>query len=281
MIELNESNFIAEVIDRSQELPVLVDFWADWCAPCKMLTPVLEALDAEFQGQLQIGKVNTDEQRALAEANAIRSLPTLRLYRNGEVVEEVLGAQPESALRALIEPCLVRPSDGKLQQARQLADEGRHDDAILLLETLLADDTGNTEAAFLLARLCIINGQLDRAQPLLEGLPRETRESHEGTGLQHLLEFAHIAADSPPLTSLDELVAEYPDNADYQYQLAARQVIGEDYDAALETFMNLLKTQRGYKDSAARKGLLTLFALLGDDDPRVSQYRRRMASLLM
>ena len=118
MLELNQSNFETEVIRKSFEMPVLIDFWADWCAPCKMLMPVLDKLAADYPGQLQIAKVNTDVERGLAQQHGIRSLPTLHLYRNGELVEEILGAQPESTLRTLVEAYLVRASDKTLDEAR-------------------------------------------------------------------------------------------------------------------------------------------------------------------
>lgn len=281
MIEINESNFETEVLVRSHEMPVLVDFWADWCAPCKSLMPVLDKLYTDYQGQLQIVKINTDEQRSLAEVNGIRSLPTLRLYRDGEVVEEVMGAQPESVLRELIDPHLLRASNGILQDVQALASGGQTEAAIKLLEQGVQDDPGNPNLPMALARLCMADGQLERAAELLESLPRDQRDSEDGKNLKLLLEFARVAADADDPDTLSATLRDNPGNAPAWHQLGAQQIVNGDYSAALESFMELLKCDRTYGDNAAQKGLIALFGLLGENDERVGRYRRQMANLLL
>jgi len=281
MIEINESNFETEILVRSHEMPVLVDFWADWCAPCKSLIPVLDKLYSDYQGQLQIVKINTDEQRSLAEVNGIRSLPTLRLYRDGEVVEEVMGAQPESVLRELIDPHLVRASNSILQDVQALASGGQTEAAIKLLEQGMQEDPGNPNLPMALARLCMADGQLERAAELLESLPRDQRDSEDGKNLKLLLEFARIAADADDPDTLSATLQDNPGNAPAWHQLGAQQIVNGDYSAALESFMELLKRDRTYGDNAAQKGLIALFGLLGENDERVGRYRRQMANLLL
>ena len=281
MIEINESNFETEVLVRSHEMPVLVDFWADWCAPCKSLMPVLDKLYTDYHGQLQIVKINTDEQRSLAEVNGIRSLPTLRLYRDGEVVEEVMGAQPESVLRELIDPHLLRASNGILQDVQALASGGQTEAAIKLLEQGVQDDPGNPNLPMALARLCMADGQLERAAELLESLPRDQRDSEDGKNLKLLLEFARVAADADDPDTLSATLRNNPGNAPAWHQLGAQQIVNGDSSAALESFMELLKCDRTYGDNAAQKGLIALFGLLGENDERVGQYRRQMANLLL
>ena len=281
MMEINESNFETEVLVRSHEMPVLVDFWADWCAPCKSLMPVLDKLYSDYQGQLQIVKINTDEQRSLAEANGIRSLPTLRLYRDGEVVEEVMGAQPESVLRELIDPHLVRASNSVLRDVQALASGGQTEAAIKLLEQGMQEDPGNPNLPMALARLCMADGQLERAAELLESLPRDQRDSEDGKNLKLLLEFARVAADADDPDKLSATLRDNPGNAPAWHQLGAQQIVNGDYSAALESFMELLKCDRTYGGNAAQKGLIALFGLLGENDERVGRYRRQMASLLL
>jgi putative thioredoxin len=155
MLELNESNFETEVIQKSFQMPVLIDFWADWCAPCNMLMPVLDKLAADYPGQLQIAKVNTDVERGLAQQHGIRSLPTLHLYRNGELVEEILGAQPESTLKMLVEAYLVRASDETLEQALACAAGGDRTRALQLLEQAWQEDPQNPRVPLELLRLYI------------------------------------------------------------------------------------------------------------------------------
>ena len=280
MLELNEANFQQEVIQKSHEVPVLVDFWADWCAPCKMIAPILDQLAGDYGDLLQIGKVNTDQERHLSEQHGIRSLPTLRLYRNGEVVEEVLGAQPESALRALVDAYLVRASDSSLEQALAVAAGGDISGALQLLESAYAEDPGNPHLPLPLARLYIQDQQLDKAAGLLDTLPRELRDSDEGKGLRQLVEFATIAVQAPDPATLEQNLADHPDDAEARYQLAARQLVAGDYDAALESFLELLKKHRNFGDGAAQRGLLAVFSLLGETDERVGAYRRKMFALL-
>ncbi len=281
MIEINESNFETEVVERSQEIPVLVDFWADWCAPCQSLVPVLEKLDSDYQGQLQIAKINTDEQRGLAELNGIRSLPTLRLYRNGEVVEEAMGAQPEAVLRELIDAYVPRASDKILQDIQVLVSEGQTDTAKSMLEQGMREDPANTNLPMALARLCMADGQLDRAGELLGALPRDQRDSDDGKNLKLLLEFARVAAEADDVDSLSATLQEDPTNVRAWHQLGAHQITSGDYGDALESFMELLKRDRNHGDNAAKRGLIALFSLLGENDERVGLYRRRMANLLL
>jgi putative thioredoxin len=281
MIEINESNFETEVVKRSHEMPVLVDFWADWCAPCQSLVPVLEKLDSDYQGQLRIAKINTDEQRNLAELNGIRSLPTLRLYRNGEVVEEVMGAQPEAVLRELIDAYVSRASDTILQEVQALISEGHTDAAKNRLEQGMHEDPANTHLPMALARLCMADGQIDRADELLEALPRDQRDSDDGKNLKLLLDFARVAAEADDVDSLSATLREDPANVRAWHQLGAHQIVSGDYGDALESFMELLKRDRNYGDNAARRGLIALFDLLGENDERVGKYRRRMANLLL
>ena len=280
MLELNESNFEQSVIQKSHQVPVLVDFWADWCAPCKMIAPVLDQLASNYGDLLQIAKVNTDQERRLAEQHGIRSLPTLRLYRNGEVVEEVLGAQPESVLRTLIDAYLVRASDSSLEQALALASAGDRSSALQVLESAFAEDPDNPQLPLPLVRLYIQDRQLDKASGLLDTLPRDLRNSDEGKSLQLLMEFASAAAEAPDPATLEQKLADQPGDAEARYQLAALQLVEGDYNAALENFMELLKKHRSFGNGAAQRGLLAVFSLLGETDERVGTYRRKMFALL-
>jgi putative thioredoxin len=262
-------------------MPVLVDFWADWCAPCKSLTPVLEKLESDYQGRLQIAKINTDEQRNLAEANGIRSLPTLRLYLNGEPVDEILGAQPETVLRELIEKHLVPASNSILQDVQTLLATGQTEAAIKLLEQGIQEDPANHNLPMALARLCMTNGQLERAASLLGDLPLEQRESQDGKNLALLLEFSRVVAEADDPALLSAAHEKNPGDTSILYQLGAQQIVTGEYGAALDSFMELLKRDRAYGDNAAQRGLIALFGLLGESDERVNRYRRQMTSLLL
>lgn len=280
VVEVSQNDFQQQVVEKSRELPVLVDFWADWCAPCKMLLPVLLRLAEEYQGKFRLAKVNTDVERGLAEQHGIRSLPTLRLYRHGEVVEEMLGAQPESTLRELLDNYIERESDRSLEQALALAAEGRRAEAVELLARAWEEDPGNLRLPLEYARLALEDGQLERAGKVLDELPRELRSSPQATSLRALLDMARATEHAPSTEALQATVDADPDQSEARYQLAARRLLEGDYDQALEQFMELLKRDRNWGDGAARKGLLAVFELLGEDDERVGRYRRQMFALL-
>ena len=166
VVEVDQSSFQQLVVDKSAEMPVLVDFWADWCGPCKVLLPVLLKLVEEYQGKFQLAKVNTDLERELAQQQGIRSLPTLRLYKNGEVVDEILGAQPESAFRALLDEHIPRASDRLLEQALSAEAQGDIGQAVSLLEQAYRD-AGEVMACNMMAQDTLegVQAFLDKRPP--------------------------------------------------------------------------------------------------------------------
>ena len=280
VVDVTESSFERQVIEKSEQIPVLVDFWADWCAPCKMQLPVLLQLAEDYQNQLLIAKVNTDQERTLAEQHAIRSLPTLRLYRHRKVVEEVLGAQPEATLRTLIDTYIERESDHQLQEALELDAQGKRDAALQLMEQAYGSDPDNPRLPLRYARLCIEENRLDQAKEILQALPRELRDTSEAKSLQALLKFSHSITGAPPPSELEAALEKDPTQSEPRYQLASLQILAGEYDKALENFMELLKQDRNFRDGAAQDGLLTVFALLDEDDERIPKYRRQMFALL-
>ena len=280
IIEVNEADFHSRVIEKSGQVPVLVDFWADWCAPCKMMLPVLESLAGEFGDQLVIAKVDTERERGLAEQNGIRSLPTLRIYRHGEVVEEVLGAQSEAVLRPLIETYIERESDRQLQSAVELNRQGKTVQALQLIEKAYQGDPDNSRIPLEYARLCIESNKPERADEILQAMPRDLRESDEAKRLGAVLEFTKVSSSAAQVESLQASLENDPGQSQVRYQLAARQVLSADYDNALNNFLELLKRDRNYADGAAQRGMLAIFDILGDQDERVTRFRRQMFTLL-
>jgi putative thioredoxin len=190
--------FQSQVIEASHTVPVLVDFWADWCGPCHMQVPVLAKLVGEYAGKFLLAKVNTDTERHLAQEHGIRSLPTMRLYRNGEVVEEILGAQTESTLRALLDPYIERDSDKLRLAALEAHRQGRTEEAISMLRKAQEADPENSRVQFALVGLYLDAGRLAEAESLLEALPWAVREETEARKLSALLD-PYIERDSDKL----------------------------------------------------------------------------------
>ncbi len=273
-------NFQAEVLQKSMQVPVLVDFWAEWCAPCKVLMPILEKLADEYAGAILVAKVNADQQPDLTAHFGVRSLPTVKVLFQGRLVDEFSGVQPEAQIRALIERYAVKPSNQLREQAQQLMQEGNATAALELLRQLNQSEPDNLDVLVDLARASAQTGDWATAEQICDSLPPDYRSKPEVKQLQARKKFFETAGDIPELAELQQRLAANPDDAEAQHQLALRQVLMDDMEAALNTLLELMQSNRAYGDDLARKTLLEVFDLLGKDDPLVKTYRRRLYTLL-
>ena len=280
IFDVNQNNFAAVVVENSQRVPVLVDFWADWCQPCKTLTPLLTKLAQEYRGGFILAKVNTDVERGLAGHFQVRSLPTVMVVWQGQIVEQLVGVQPESAYRAVIDQLRASPTDQILEQVNALWEHGRQKQAIDLLREVLKHEPDRVEFKVALADKLMQLDRSEEARTLLQSLPVEERDRQPANGLLARLQFADLAQGAPDLAALDAQVRAQPNDCATRQQLAARYVLAGDYEAALEQFMDILRRDPKFGDGAGRKGLIMMFEMLGNDDPLVTIYRRRMFSLL-
>lgn len=276
IVDVTNDTFQAQVLERSHQIPVLVDYWADWCGPCQMQMPVLKKLVDEHAGNFVLAKINTDVQRDLARDHGIRSLPTMRLYKDGQVVEEILGAQTEATLRILLDRYIERASDRVRKEALAAYNRGDNAAALAMLGEALQSDPQNHRVTLDYAELCLKEGQLAEAEKHLTGLPRDIREEPEARRLLALLEFAKTAADTPSTAELESRVADSPGDLEAQYLLGARYVLDDRPEAALETFLGILQRDRKFRDDAGRTALLAVFELLGNEGDLVSDYRRKL-----
>ncbi len=278
IIDVTRENF-QQVMEASFEAPVLLDFWAGWCQPCQVLMPVLARLAEEYQGEFLLGKLDTEEQQEIAAHFGIRSIPTVKLFRDGQPVDEFMGALPEQAVRAFLDRHLPREKDTRVTTALEQLAAGDTDGAIAMLKEALQADPGNLRVSLVLAEAQAAAGDIAAAEATLDGLPASELDKPEVASLRSRLYFAGQVAQAPAAAELE--VALEADPADHQarFHLALRRVVEQDYETAMELLLQLMQQDRSFGDDAGRRGLLKVFELLGDD-PRVSQYRRRMASLL-
>ncbi|MEJ2688126.1 MAG: tetratricopeptide repeat protein, partial [Gammaproteobacteria bacterium] len=227
-----------------------------------------------------IAKIDTDRDRALAASHGIRSIPTMKLFVDGEIVEEILGAQTETDLRLLLERYIPRESDQVRQAAWQAYEQGNTDQAMSMLQVAAADDPDNNRVLLDYARIATATGHLREAEATLASLPFDMRQEPEAKALASLLEFAHAVEGAPQSEALESTIAANPDDAEARFRLAARRVLEDRHEEALELLLELLRRDRSYGDDAARKSMLSLFALLGDQHPLVSRYRSKMFNAL-
>ena len=278
IIDVTRENY-AQVMEASFKVPVLIDFWASWCQPCQVLMPVLARLAEEYQGKFLLGKLNTEQEQEIAAQFGIRSIPNVKLFRNGQPVDEFLGALPERSVREFIDRHVPRESDTQVAQALEQLRTGNAAGAVLLLEEAREADPDSPRVALALAQAQAANGDTAAAEATLDSLPADVRDQPEAASLRSHLFFAGQVAGVPAETELEARLATEPGDPEALHQLALRKVVERDYDRAMDLLLELMKKDRSYGDDAGRLTLLKVFELLGDD-PRVSRYRSRMASLL-
>lgn len=248
VFDVDTAGFQRAVLDASRLCPILVDFWASWCAPCKALGPVLERLAQGSAGAFRLAKVDTDAERELAAANGIRSLPTVRLFIDGAPVAEFMGAQPESAVRAFLQQHLpAAPVD---------------EAATSTIEALLRE------------------GRADAARTALDGLPEAARATPAVRCLSLRVDLAQEVAAEPALEVLQARVNADPGDLDARYLLSMRQASAGDFAQALDGLLLVLRRNRTLRDDGARRGMLRMFEALGANDPLVIGYRGQLASAL-
>jgi len=281
IVDLTEANF-AEVIGRSRQLPVLVDFWADWCAPCKQLGPVLEKLAHEFRGAFILAKVNADHEQLITQQFGVRGLPTLKLVVQGQLAGELVGAQPEAAIRKLLAPHLGAPPPAADEagdfhaQVLAAVQDGHVEDALAALGEHLRVKKDDHKSRELLAEILLQHNRLDDARRVLAEAPADVVELKRARAL---LAFAGRSQQLPELAVLEARMQGSPDTAT-RYHYAVRLITAARLEEGMDLLLDIFRKDRQYEDDIARKTLLEVFEMLGRDDPLAAQYRRRLANYL-
>jgi putative thioredoxin len=282
VFDATELNFEAEVIRASLTTPVLVDFWAAWCGPCKSLTPILEKVVASYNGAVRLAKVDTDAEMQLAAAFGVRSLPTVVLVKDGQMVDGFMGALPESAVREFLQRHIVANAAEEQKDTAPVpapAETELPERAIARLQQEIAAAPNKPELKLDLALAFMRAGLADAAQTELDALPPNLAEDAKAKRLRHQIGFARALKDAPDLPTLYARVEQNPADHASRDLLGVRLLIEGEAAAGLEEFLHILRTQRDWNDGQAKKRLIAAFATLDDED-LVGTYRRKMASLL-
>ena len=280
IFDVDENGFDAEVINASRQTPVAVDFWAAWCAPCRALKPALEKVVTSLAGKVRLARVDTDENQRLAGALGVRSLPTVKLFKDARVVDEFFGAYPESRLKAFFARHLDDASDARVNKAEALLKSGRSDEALALLAAALSADPENAGLRLKLAALQLARGAFPEAEATLGALTPEQRQSDAAKRLFALLHFYRLSRQAPPTEALARAVARDPGDLDARLELSARRVLDEDYQGAMEELMEVVRRDKRYREDLGRKSMLLVFDILGRENPLVGHYRSLMATAI-
>lgn len=285
--DVTEADFMAEVVDRSQEVPVIVDFWAPWCGPCKTLGPALEKVVTEARGAVVMAKVNVDESQMIAGQLRIQSIPTVYAFYKGQPIDAFQGALPESELKAFVAKVIAAAGgdasgglDEAIEAAEEMLDQGAVADAAQTFAAILEEDPANARAYGGFVRSYIALDDLEQAEAILNGAPADISSAPELEAAHAALELAKQAANAGPVTELTAAVEADPANLTARFDLAQALYAHGDAQGAVDQLLDIFRRDREWNEGAAKTQLFTIFDALKPNDPVVLNGRRKLSSLI-
>jgi len=280
-IQVTSETFETDVLQKSQETPVLVDFYAEWCGPCKTLGPMLERLADEYAGTFILAKVDADAEQMLVAGMGVRSLPTVVLFKNGQPADHFMGALPEGEIRVILDKHVERVEASPLERAAELVALGQYDEAIALYQLITADDPENYDVYLDMAQALLKKGDLDSAEAIVERLPDAQKMDPRAKSIAAGKAFQDLLAGAPDRATCESRIAANDEDSEARYFLAVHLMVSDDVESAITHLLTIIRTDRQYNDDAARLLLIQIFDRLGNDDPRARTGRRQLATLLM
>ncbi len=284
--DVTTANFMAEVVDASFDQPVIVDFWAPWCGPCKQLGPILEKVVRGANGAVRMVKLNIDESPEIAQQMRIQSIPAVYAFKDGRPVDGFVGAQPESQVKQFVQrlgggAAGPSPIEEAMAMAKEAAQTGDHASAAALYSQILQQDKENPEALAGLARALIARGELAKAQQVLAGAPKELEKHAEIAAARSAFELAELAQKAKgSLGKLRARLAAAPDDHEARFELATPLFGAGEREPAIDELLTLFKRDRNWDEQAARRQLVKFFEVMGATDPLTLSARRRLSSLM-
>jgi len=278
-IDVGADNFREVVLEGSKRAPVVIDFWAEWCGPCRALKPVLEKLAVEYAGRFTLAKVNSDENQDIAAKFGVRSIPAVKAVVDGKLVDEFVGALPEGQVRAFIERILPKPFDLERQRAEALLAAGNPAEALAVLETVLKADPKNEAARIALAEALFALERFDEAKAACDGLALTSLDDPRVRTLKARIEFAGDGKGADA-SALQARIKANASDLDARLGLARLKVQQQAYEEALDLLLGIVRSDRKFGNDIGRKTMLEVFNLLGGQHELVSEYRRRLSAAL-
>ena len=275
VLDTSDATFATDVIERSRELPVVVDFWAPWCGPCRVLGPTLEAIAAERAGEVQLVKVNVDENPGVASSYQVQGIPAVKAFRNGEVVSEFVGALPEPQVRGFFNSLTPSAADLAVTAAVQAVQAGHSGAARLHLEQALQQDPDHQQASVSLAAILLAEGETDRARELAARFPGDP----VAVRVLAQLTFSDEAGEEPR-EALEARLEADPEDAEAHYRLGCRLAAEGEWRDALEHLLATVRLDRGVAADGGRLRMLDAFVLLGDGHELTRGYRQRLTNVI-
>lgn len=278
-IDVDASNYREVVLEGSENVPVVIDFWAEWCGPCKALKPILEKLAEEYQGKFILAKIDSDKNQELASQFQVRGIPSVKAVVNGSVVDEFSGALPESAVRQFLDRVIPSPAEQLRHQAAALRETGDFAGALQMLAEASGLDSGNEKVRLDAAAILVELGEMDEARRLLDSLSPATLMDAQPQQLLARINFAQTGKEGGDEAGLRDKLATNPADLESRFELANLLIASARYAAGMDELLEMIQRDRAWNEEAARKSLLSVFNMLAGD-PLVAQYRRKLASAL-
>ena len=284
IIEINQDQFVEEVIEKSKTIPVILDFWAPWCGPCKQLTPILEKVVNKKNGKIILAKINVDENQGISSQLNIQSIPTVYGFVNGNPIEAFQGAQPESKIEAMVDK-MIEATPGNevpkiIEEADQLFSDQKFEESLKLFESLVVMDPGNTRIIAGMLRCLLQLKRFDEAKEMFESFDDSILKNEEILKIKKLLYQTTVKQSDYSSEQVFDEVIKKPRDKNLRFKLAESYLSENETKKGFNELLILFEQDSSWNDGAAKKKLLEYFDLLGFNDPNVINARKRLSTIM-